>query len=261
MKILPIVSGIFLLCFLQSCSVESNDNSGEENKGESLLSAEERLEKAVEEAVENKFGRVRKLAPFNSLLHNISGNVVWKQGEEQRVEIRAVPEILAEIVTEVKEGGVLYIGYRTPNFEKGDNKIYVFVTSPTIKAIRLSGSGNLESKNRWRVEDISLALSGTGNISLNLRADKVMTELTGSGNIKLKGRADTQIIEMSGAGQVLAEEMKLDACTVDISGSGSCFVYAREKLTASIRGSGSVLYKGNPEVNKSIEGAGSVSKM
>ncbi len=48
---------------------------------------------------------------------------------------------------------------------------------------------------------------------------------------------------------------------INIPGSGSVVVNAKESLKVNIQGSGSIQYVGDPKVTKSITGAGSVRKM
>ncbi|HAS47379.1 MAG TPA: hypothetical protein DCS93_43280 [Microscillaceae bacterium] len=256
--------GIFSLFLVQAChiSVNNKENKDQENNYTEANTPESSTttETEVTPEGEDKEGNVRELPKFNSLLHNISGNIVWKQGEKQRVEIQAVPEVIEQITTEVKEGGLLYIGYRDPNYQLNDNKLYIFITTPEIKAIRLSGSGNLQSKNRWNVDNLSLAISGSGNIDISLKADKLMAQISGSGNINLKGKSDDCEIGVNGAGQLAGYKFKVDNCRAKLSGSGSCALYVKDQLSVAITGSGSMTYKGSPNVSKLIEGSGSLTK-
>ena len=250
MRFAVTISAIFFLFTISACA--DNDEKGyndsrehytanEHTDTEEPVSTAETVSDDDNNNGKNASGRMRNLPEFNSLLHNISGNVIWKQGEEQSLKIEADDEVLEEIITEVKDGGVLYIGFRSRNFHSNDNnKIVVFITTSDIKAIRLSGSGNLRSKNRWELSDLSLAISGSGNFDLNLDAKKVTTELAGSGNVRLKGNADVHKITVAGSGQVLGYKLQVDDCTVNVSGSGSCEVNVDENLDAVIQGSGSV---------------------
>lgn len=256
---------VFSLFLIQGCSITVN--RGEEEKTQEDTRPDTEINEVandndvkVDVEVNEQMGKIRDLPTFNSLLHNIAGNIVWKQGSEQRLEIQSTDEVLSQVVTEVKEGGLLYIGFRDRDFQLNDNKLYIFITTPDIKAIRLSGSGNLEAKNRWKVGDLSLAISGSGNMNISLKADKVLADISGSGNINLKGKADEYVIEMSGAGQIAGDKLKVDNCEVNLSGSGSCVLNVTDKLDVKINGSGSVIYKGNPEISKSIDGSGSVVK-
>lgn len=259
MKLIPIIISALLLVVTNACIIKNSDRAEGDYANEEIHDeGNYTVEEAPPMANASEYGKYRNLPKFNGLLHAISGNVVWKQGDQQKVEIHAVPEVLKEIVTEVKEGGLLYLGYRTRGFRQGDNKVYVFITTPDIKAIRLSGSGNIQSKNRWEVSDLSLAVSGSGNFDLKVDAKKVMTELTGSGNVKLKGSADVHTIDVRGSGQVLCQRLKVDVCQVDVNGSGFCKLNVSDQLNATVNGSGSVLYQGNPQVSKSINGSGSV---
>lgn len=263
MKYIWLFLGLFLV---QGCSIsiEQEKNEPPANEGTYGVATTPESSTAndleVKPAFEAKTGKVRTLPRFHSLLHNVAGNVVWKQGDEQRVEIQAVSEVIEQVVTEVKEGGLLYVGFRDSNYQLNDNKLYIFITTPNIKAIRLSGSGNLQSKNRWDVDKLSLAISGSGNMDIRLKANKVTADLLGSGNINLKGKADKYVLDMSGAGNIAGHQMKVDQCKVLMSGSGSCVLTVKETLDVYIKGSGFVTYKGNPVLTKKVDGSGNVVK-
>ena len=264
MKYTWVFLGIFSLLLAQACQirVDNDENKDQENSYTETNTPESSAttDEEVTPEGDDKEGNVRELPTFNSLLHNISGNIVWKQGNEQRIEIQAVPEVVEQITMEVKEGGLLYIGYRDPNYQLNDNKLYIFITTPEIKAIRLSGSGNLQSKNRWKIDNLSLAISGSGNMDISLKSNKLMAQITGSGNINLKGKSDECEISVNGAGQLAGYKFKVENCKAKLSGSGSCTLYVKDQLSVAIVGSGSMTYKGNPNVSKFIEGSGSLMK-
>ncbi|WP_045112742.1 head GIN domain-containing protein [Microscilla marina] len=261
MRLSTILTSLCLLVVISACNTTTRGKDpGYDDDGKVYTGEDTFVEEAPPLSKNNDYGKVRNLPEFNSLLHSIAGDVIWKQGDKQSVEVHAVPDVLREIVTEVKEGGLLYIGYRTHGFRQGDNKVYVFITTPSIKAIRLSASGNLKSKNRWEVSDLSLAVSGSGNFNIRLDAKKVMTEVKGSGNVKLRGNTDLHTINLMGSGQVLCQSLDTDVCQVEVNGSGVCQLNVNDELNATVNGSGSITYKGNPTVRKSVNGSGSISQ-
>ena len=150
-------------------------------------------------------------------------------------------------------------GYRLrPN--KG---IKIYISSPNFSKVRLSGSGDIISQNRITGKDkIELAVSGSGNIKVDLDAPAVDAEMSGSGNINLSGMAKHFEGKLSGSGNISAMDLKTEETEIRISGSGNADVFASEKLNVKVTGSGDVRYKGGAQqVSSNITGSGSVKKV
>ena len=119
-------------------------------------------------------------------------------------------------------------------------KVRIYITAPNIEHI---------------------AVSGSGNIKVDVETDDLEGKVSGSGNMDLKGIARNTIFSVSGSGNLDAENLAADNCQVKISGSGNCRVQVKDNLVSKISGSGKVYYSGDPEkiINNS-SGSGSLNK-
>jgi len=125
--------------------------------------------------------------------------------------------------------------------------------------ITISGSGSVESTNYFAdTTNVSLNISGSGNIYLKSIADILESTISGSGEIYLEGEASDHRINISGSGSVRAFNLATLETFVRISGSGNTEVLVSDYLDVIISGSGNVYYRGNPQIDINISGSGGV---
>lgn len=181
----------------------------------------------------------RDVRGFSSIDLRGSGNVNVNFGPTESVIVEADENIVPLIETTVSNGKLII--RNRPNVSiTVSNPIRINVTMKSINGITMSGSGNI-------------------NVA-DLIGQDLLVALTGSGDITVNGKADTVNIQLPGSGNILCKELKANSATVTLNGSGNITVYASESLDASIRGSGTINYAGNPaQINKSIPGSGGIT--
>jgi hypothetical protein len=208
----------------------------------------------------------REVPSFSEISLRISGTVHLEQGDRQSVRVEAKPSTLEEIITEVK-GRTLVIRFKSTNiFWRSFNpgRVDIYITVPEINALSVSGSGDVVADSNIKSRILDLAVSGSGDISLNnLDAERVKASISGSGDILIGkgGLADELAVAISGSGNVKAEDFEAKNVEAKIAGSGSCMVRAADHLKARVSGSGNILYKGNPQIDTSVVGSGKVKKL
>jgi hypothetical protein len=230
----------------------------------------------------------RNVDKFTRLAFRVAGKLYLKQGSPQKVELEGPADVLKQIETEVS-GGKLSIGKENKwmdwNWSDKD-KITAYVTVENLEAVSVSGSGDLVGQSKFTANDMTLNVSGSGSLDMevaasgNMEADvsgsgdvmlkgsctnfdsdisgsgKVMLSLnirekadfgvSGSGKIQAEGTVKEVKTRISGSGKVLAANLEADKCDVTISGSGDVEINVKSDLDANISGSGSVSYRGNP---------------
>ncbi len=187
---------------------------------------------------------------------SIDGNVYLTEGDTQQVRIEAQQNILDNIKKSVS-GGKWNIEYY--NNVKNHEGIDIYVTTPLINYLAISGSGNIESTNTFTDStDVYLSISGSGNIDMSLLADFIESSISGSGNIYLTGKANEYRITISGSGNLKAFGLQTYKTDITISGSGNSEVFVTDDLDVIISGSGNVYYKGYPGIDVTISGSGSL---
>lgn len=177
----------------------------------------------------------RTVPPFEQVHSSGSAKVVITVGPAQHVEIKTDDNIIPIVETKVRDGR---LEIETKDSWSSDTGITVTISTPTLKGVGLSGSGDV------RVSGVSggafaAALSGSGDITASGTAEKVSVAISGSGDAHLY-------------------DLAARTAEISVSGSGDVEVSASEVLDASIAGSGDVSYRGKPQVKSHVAGSGDV---
>ena len=194
---------------------------------------------------------------------NVSGffDVVLVSGTEGAITIQAEENLLPYIKVEV-QGNVLKI-YNEKNINVETKKnIVLTVPFEQISALTLSGSGDITSKNTIVSPTFKAKLSGSGDLTLDVKSSDLDFALSGSGDIVLTGSSDSFTSKTSGSGDVDAVNLATKKANLSISGSGDMKVNCSENLFARVSGSGDIHYKGNPQIKDTkVNGSGEISKI
>lgn len=198
-----------------------------------------------------------KLESLDGIQLSISCNVYLSQGEHQSIEVEGQENIIENLSHKVESGKWTI---RFKENVRGFEKLNIYITMPHLKHIGVSGSGDVIGKTRFTTDDLRVAVSGSGDIRLELTGTEVEAAISGSGDIALSGKCNQLEISMSGSGDVTAGNLMARDVKVAISGSGDVEVHATENLQATISGSGEITYSGNPSVKSRISGSGDVTR-
>ena len=200
----------------------------------------------------------REVDQFSSIDMRISGNLYLSQGDQTKLVIKGDPGDIEDLQTYVKSDRLVI---RFDSWKIKYDKLDIYVTTPAVNGIEVSGSGNVEAQTAIQSDDLKLEVSGSGEITIQeLNAPEVDVEISGSGEVKLAGSEFTREmeIEISGSGDVEAFGLQIKKCAAEITGSGEAEVFVTEKLVVEISGSGDVYYKGSPQIDADITGSGKV---
>lgn len=201
----------------------------------------------------------RSVVNFSGLDLRCSANIIYKQDPVYKVEISAQQNILDVMITEVSNSK-LVIRYKNDVRVKTHDQITIIVSSPDLRTIRISGSGNVTSTTPLNTTSLEMDISGTGDINVtDLTTGLIDASISGSGNVKINsGTGTEEKLRISGSGNINLENVVATKATTTTSGSGETRVNASQNLEINISGSGSVYYKGTPVINTSISGSGKV---
>jgi len=195
------------------------------------------------------------------------------QTDYYEVVMEAESNLLPFIRTRVS-GNTLYV--ETKDNLKPNYPIKVFVYTPVVEDVKLSGSGlvyadslsvgnldvDLSGSGTIDLEatgnEVNCTISGSGSIYMYADASHVEGKISGSGQLDLVGYANRSDLKISGSGSIHSYEMPVNECYVTISGSGSIYVNVYDYLDVNISGSGNVYYLGNPSIYSKISGSGSI---
>ena len=200
---------------------------------------------------------VRKLEPFQGIGISVSADVFYTQGNTHEIRIEGPDRDVKELTTEVRDD-LLQVKYENNRTKR--SKLTIYITSKELEAIKISGSAHFTADQPVTSDEIEVALSGSGDVSLNsLVSDEVGVKISGSGSVGLEsGKADELDVKISGSGKLNAEKFEVSECSASLSGSGSVRITAKEELDVRMSGSGKVYYIGDPQVKSVSSGSGKV---
>ncbi|MCU0352905.1 MAG: DUF2807 domain-containing protein [Cytophagales bacterium] len=202
--------------------------------------------------------KTRTVGGFTEIETRGSATVYLTQGAAEPIRLEGQDNILDVFETFVHNDKLIL--RVKPGVVLGRHEtVRVYVTNPTLRAVRVSGSSDVVGQGVWDVDDFHAEISGSGKLEMALRdAEDVDTDISGSGNIFLRGNSLTADVDVSGSGNVRAFDLTTNDANVRISGSGNCEMTVQQKLTARISGSGNVRYRGRPAVDSRVTGSGRV---
>jgi len=202
----------------------------------------------------------RESAPFKEIQSFGSFNIVITDANNHKISVEA-DENLQSLIETTVENGQLKIRHKRGVNIKTSHPVTVHVSTASLRAISLFGSGNVSATNTLDGSDeLRISSSGSGNIKLDIQTEKVLADLSGSGNITLKGSTKELEGRIQGSGNIRARELQSQLTSIKIGGSGNAEVVATQKLNSKIAGSGDVKYWGDAAVDSKVAGSGRVSR-
>ncbi len=205
----------------------------------------------------------RNVGTFTGVSLEFSGDVMLKQSSETAVDVVAQANIAQEIET-VVENNILHVRFKKRDYTNYKfDKLTVYVNTPTVETISLSGSGNLTALSDIKSNKLEVGLRGSGNIKLKYIdcTSSIDVHLKGSGNINMKsGTAQSAAYSVTGSGDIGADNLKAHTLEAKVTGSGNITCMATESISAKSTGSGNITYYGHPaQTMVSSTGSGSIT--
>lgn len=205
----------------------------------------------------------RSTADYDAIAVSGWFDVDLVDGNEGNITLEGESNLLEYIVTEVKSGKLVIKTKKGVNLKPSNwnNGIRITVPIENIDAISLSGSGDIVSKTTIKGNNLSTAMSGSGDITLKVDTQSLSASMSGSGDITLSGSTQDFEATISGSGDIKAFDMEADNVNATVSGSADIKVTANKTLKARVSGSGDITYRGNPtKLDTKTSGSGDISK-
>lgn len=184
----------------------------------------------------------RDLSYINTIQSSDNVDVDIIPSNTNKVVVSGYENLVSEFET-CESNGTLRLRFRDGFFNISNNNIRVKVYVTSLHEVSISGSGNINMLSNINSDDMSIQISGSGDVTVNENYFNVMH------------------CKISGSGNIYARDCVANDVYAKISGSGDIEVTANDFLDATISGSGNINYWGNPEtVNVSVSGSGKVRK-
>lgn len=207
----------------------------------------------------NVISETRNVGNFDEIGVSGSFDVNLVKGTEGKIDIKIEKNLLPYLITEVSNGE-LKIKWKKGTNIRTHKGVKLTVYFKDVSGVTLSGSGDIVSKDVIKSNKFSVALSGSGDINLNLDVGEMDSRISGSGDLTFKGSADSFSSSVSGSGDIEAFGLQTNSANIKVSGSGDLTISVKNELYARVSGSGDISYKGNPsKEDVKVSGSGNIS--
>lgn len=213
----------------------------------------------------------RSTSTFDRVANEGQFDVYIIQDDETSITIEAESNLIDRIRTRMN-GNTLEIDSRDNLKPTRPMKLYIH--TPDVRGVALSGSGIIdlgtistdelsvslsgsgEIRGEVEANNVGINISGSGSSNIQLQCNFLETFVSGSGDMYFTGNGNLARFNINGSGSVRAFNFPVKECYTKISGSGDMYVNVAELLDVDISGSGSVHYIGYPVINTHISGSG-----
>jgi hypothetical protein len=132
---------------------------------------------------------------------------------------------------------------------RDEGQAEIYVTSPDLVSVRLSGSGDFTAEQRIDTDQMEVVLRGSGDMRIkDLICDDCHVELIGSGDIDID-RLETKESDVTlvGSGDIVIGLWRVLSTHLSLKGSGDIKVDFNEgcqAVNSELRGSGDITLRG-----------------
>ena len=179
------------------------------------------------------------VSPFTGIETSSIVKVKLLKGNDFIVVKQADKRLFDHLKVYVKNG-TLVIKTEDLNHTKGNEKIEVYVTAPTLKVLKSSGASSVATIDPLQGEQIHIVASGAAQIRLELAYKKLEVNVSGAAKVKVQGSATEQHVNASGAASYMAKGLTGNMTVVKASGAASVTVKKSGSLTTRKSGAAKI---------------------
>ena len=204
------------------------------------------------------------------------GAIYIAQTPTSSFSVQAQQNIIDDLQTDISGDELLIYNQHCLRNNPG---VIVNINTPILRALSLTGEGEMNTANKIISDQMAITCSGTGTVNSGdsivapamstfnsgsgtinalVSCNTMSSTNTGSGTITINGIGDSQSLNSSGSGDFHAYGFITNVANIAISGSSDVELYVNDSLEVTISGSGNVYYKGNAVVNTHLSGSGQV---
>jgi hypothetical protein len=203
------------------------------------------------------FEVTHELGDVTEVVVNGTGELRIQNGDADQLIVTAQDEIHEHLIIR-QQGDRLIIEPRDGYHFKTDKELrYVLITN-NLSLLDVSGAVDVTA-NEYRTQNLLVDASGSTDLDISIYADTLKIDAAGAFDGYLSGDVSDLILDFSGASDINSYDLNARNVDINLSGAGTAFVTATERLNVSAAGASNVTYKGNPRVSQSSAGASSVN--
>lgn len=202
----------------------------------------------------------RNVSRFDGVDIGGAMEVRLRQDATPSVRVEA-DENLQEYIDIHVEGGTLVVVPERGFNLRPSNKIIVYVSSPDLKDVEVSGASRLIGETPISGNRLQVHVSGASEVNMDVKLSELETDISGASAVQFRGSASTVSTQASGASKVRCRDLATDETTVELSGASTAEVAANKQLNIEASGASNVRYWGNASINQKSSGASNVQKV
>jgi hypothetical protein len=162
----------------------------------------------------------RRIVPsFCEVELKADARLYLRQGDKNEVRIDASRRDAASVNTKVENNKLLIDMCRDVS-----GPVNIHVTMQELDLVELTGSGTVRSSGTFFSRELTLRLSGSGEINAGVCTSKLKAAVAGSGKIGVHGRSFEADFRVSGSGMVDAQGLEMMKSGCSIVGEGNCLL-------------------------------------
>lgn len=199
-----------------------------------------------------------------------SADVEYRQSPNGQLGIRVYgSDNVVELLDIKVVNGTLRVSFKDNVSITGESKLKVFVVSPRLDQVVITGSGDVDLKGAVHGERLDVSITGSGDVESDdlfykevnavitgsgeidlctLKSDLVKAQISGSGDVELKGSTERLELILDGSGEIDAERLVANIVKASLAGSGDIICYASKQINADVAGSGEITFRGKPAI-------------
>jgi len=164
-----------------------------------------------------------------------SMDIHLERGTEGTITVTTDDNLHEYIIVEVKDN-TLVIKTKKKTSLRTRKGIHITVPFDGISKVALIGSGDIDSRDPIKSDELAVRVTGSGDIILAVEANSVDAKVTGSGDIKLSGTTQNLEVSVTGSGDFSGFGLIAQNTEANVSGSGDIEVVAKQSIKARVHG-------------------------
>ncbi|GEM_PF-4995715 len=188
------------------------------------------------------------ISTFSNIIASRGVDVYISKGTSNVAKIESHKDYIDHVVVK-NEGNTLFV-YMSDEIESIYFPIKVYVQAETLNQIYAKSGSDIMCEEIIKCDVLNIKLKSGSDAKLNIEANKVIVNAKGGSDLILSGTATNLEATFSGGSDLISDEMKVNNCTIKISGGSDAKVYASEYINIDASGASDVKYYGNPSKKK-----------
>ena len=188
-------------------------------------------------------------------------DVTIRRGDAFSITAKGPKAVIDELEIEL-DGDMLSIGRKNSgfSFRGDDNDVEIAITMPALRAVRLTGSGEIDA-DAVDGDAAEAVVTGSGDLKVGaLNGKSAKITISGSGDIEVGGGTiGSGNFDVTGSGSIAAGGLAATTLDVSITGSGDVDAKASSSADISILGSGDATIGGGGKCSTRAMGSGTAN--